>query len=159
MDHSRPLFIYFCLFNTVDSKQKFADDYLDSNRGPLVLEEATLPTEPQPLPNLPNCFCLRSNQIRKLHPFLAKLSFCKNTSIGQRKKEANLSSFYLFGFTFLCGSGQVETKVALGQRFLRLRLQLLSLFSDRQCDQNGQFFKLPCKKITHKWSQNLKCSG
>ena len=32
MDHSQPLFLYFCLFNTIDSKQMFnikdADDWI-----------------------------------------------------------------------------------------------------------------------------------
>ena len=52
MGHSRPLFIYFRLFNTVDNKQmlnKFCQ-WLESNRGPLVLKATALPTEPQPLP-------------------------------------------------------------------------------------------------------------
>ena len=45
-------FLYFRLFNTVDSKQMFNKfcQWLDSNCGPLVLEATTLPTEPQPLP-------------------------------------------------------------------------------------------------------------
>ena len=44
-------FLYFRLFNTVDSKQMFNKfcRWLDSNRGPLVLEATALPTEPQPL--------------------------------------------------------------------------------------------------------------
>ena len=52
MGHSRPLFLYFYLFNTVDSKQTFGKfcRWLDSNRGsPLVSEATALPTEPQPL--------------------------------------------------------------------------------------------------------------
>ena len=45
-------FLYLHLFNTVDSKEMFNKccQWLDSNRGPLVLEVTTLPTEPQPLP-------------------------------------------------------------------------------------------------------------
>ena len=57
MGHSRPLFLYFRLVNTVDSKQikcpiqKFAK-WLDYKREPLVLEETAPPTVPQPLPNV-----------------------------------------------------------------------------------------------------------
>ena len=44
------LLLCFCLFNTVDSKQKMTDikvcRRLDSNRGPLASEATTLPTEP-----------------------------------------------------------------------------------------------------------------
>ena len=52
MDHSRPLFLHFCIFNTVN---KYMPDvkvswWLDSNRWPLALESTALPTEPQPLP-------------------------------------------------------------------------------------------------------------
>ena len=57
--HSRPLFIYFRLFNTVDNKQmlnKFCR-WLESNRGPLVSKAASLPTEPQPLPNTTYLLC------------------------------------------------------------------------------------------------------
>ena len=52
MGHSGPLYLYFCLFNTVDSIQLFNKFcwWLDLNCGPLVLEATTLPTEPQPLP-------------------------------------------------------------------------------------------------------------
>ena len=53
MGHSRPLFLYFRLFNTVDSKQMFhikVCQWLDSNGGPLVSEATTLPTQPQPRP-------------------------------------------------------------------------------------------------------------
>ena len=48
MGHSRPLFLYFSLFNTVDSKQMFNKFcwWLDSNCWPLVLEATALPTEP-----------------------------------------------------------------------------------------------------------------
>ena len=54
MCHSGPLFHYFRLFNTVDSKQLFNKfcRWLDSNRRPLVLEATALPTEPQPLPQI-----------------------------------------------------------------------------------------------------------
>ena len=51
--HSRPLFLYFRLFNTANSKLNIPYRIcwcLDSNRGPLVFEATTLPTEPQPLP-------------------------------------------------------------------------------------------------------------
>ena len=50
MGHSRPLFLYFRLFNTVNSEcsiQIFANDWI--NHGPLELEATVLPTEPQPL--------------------------------------------------------------------------------------------------------------
>ena len=52
--HFRPLFLYFRLFNRVDSKQIFHIKVcrrLDLNRGPLVYEVTALPTESQPLPN------------------------------------------------------------------------------------------------------------
>ena len=52
MVNSRPLLLYFCLFNTVDSKQMFYIQVwqcLDSNHGPLVQETTALPTAPQPL--------------------------------------------------------------------------------------------------------------
>ena len=52
-------FLYFFLFNTVDSKQMFNKfcQWLDSNRGPLVWEVTALPTKPQPLPFFSNlCF-------------------------------------------------------------------------------------------------------
>ena len=52
MVHFRPLFLYFRLFNTVDSKSSiFFCRWLDSNCGPLGLEATALPTVPQPLPN------------------------------------------------------------------------------------------------------------
>ena len=53
MCNSQPLFLYFCLFNTVDSKQMFhikVCQCLDLNRGPLVSEAVALPIEPQSLP-------------------------------------------------------------------------------------------------------------
>ena len=51
LGHSRPLFLHFRLFNTVDSTYKFCQ-WLDSNHEPLVLEATSLPTAPQPLPYL-----------------------------------------------------------------------------------------------------------
>ena len=52
MGHCRPLFLYFRLSNTVDSKQYSIQFFqlLDSSLGPLELEATALPTEPQPLP-------------------------------------------------------------------------------------------------------------
>ena len=52
--HYRPLFIYFCLFITVDSKQNFniilpMTGFESRTSG---LEGAALPTEPQPLPRI-----------------------------------------------------------------------------------------------------------
>ena len=48
------LYIYFRLFDIVDSKQMFNKicRWLDSNHGPLVSEATALPTEPQPLPDI-----------------------------------------------------------------------------------------------------------
>ena len=51
MGHSRPLFLCFCLFNTQLTVNKCSIYInfcrrLDSNRGTLVLEATTLPTEP-----------------------------------------------------------------------------------------------------------------
>ena len=49
MDHSRPQYLYFRLFFTVDSKQMFfikVCQWLDSNHRPLVSEATALPTEP-----------------------------------------------------------------------------------------------------------------
>ena len=57
MGHSQSLFLYFRLFNTVDSKQMFNIsfcEWLDSNHRPLLLEATALPTEPQSLPNALN---------------------------------------------------------------------------------------------------------
>ena len=54
-------FLYFRLFNTIDSTYKFCR-WLDSNRGLLVLEVTTLPTEPQPPINL-TCHCLFSSPL------------------------------------------------------------------------------------------------
>ena len=53
MAHSLPFFLYFRLFNTVESKQMFNKfcQWLVSNLRPLVFEATALPTEPQPLPN------------------------------------------------------------------------------------------------------------
>ena len=51
---SRPLFLYFRLFNTVDGKQMFyikVSQWLDLNCRPRVSEATTLPTEPPPLPD------------------------------------------------------------------------------------------------------------
>ena len=48
MGHSRPLFLYFCLLSTVDSKQMFYIKvclWLDSIHRPLVSEATSLPTE------------------------------------------------------------------------------------------------------------------
>ena len=58
MGHSRPLFLYFRLFNIVDSKMLniMFCWWLNLNREPLELEVTTLPTEPQPLPPSTNCF-------------------------------------------------------------------------------------------------------
>ena len=54
MGHSRPLFLYFHLFNPQLTGNKCSIyiifcQWLDSNRGPLVSEATALPTEPQPL--------------------------------------------------------------------------------------------------------------
>ena len=55
-DHSRPLFLLFLFFNTIQlTVNKCSTKIclcLDSNRGPLVLEATALPIEPQPLPQL-----------------------------------------------------------------------------------------------------------
>ena len=63
MGHSRPLFLYFRLFNTQLTVNKCSIlinfcRWLDSNRGPLVSEATALPTEPQPLLL---CLCLINN--------------------------------------------------------------------------------------------------
>ena len=50
MGHSRALFISFCPFNTVDSKQMFNIISPILTLGSLILEATALPTEPQPLP-------------------------------------------------------------------------------------------------------------
>ena len=51
MGHSWPLFLYFRLFNTIDSKMFniIFCRWQDLNRGPLELEVTGLPNEPQPL--------------------------------------------------------------------------------------------------------------
>ena len=48
MGHSKPLFLYFRLFNSKPFIYKLYW-WQDSNKGPLVSEETTLPTELQPL--------------------------------------------------------------------------------------------------------------
>ena len=56
---ARPLFLYLCLFNIVDSTQMFYIKvwiWLVSNRWPLVSEATALPTEPQPLSKTSNMF-------------------------------------------------------------------------------------------------------
>ena len=55
---SRPLFLYFRLFNTIDSKifNIIFCQWLDSNCGPLDLEATALSTESQPLSYLFRCF-------------------------------------------------------------------------------------------------------
>ena len=53
MGHSRPLFLNFHHFNSVDSKKMFyikVYRWLDWNHGPLVSEATALPSEPQQLP-------------------------------------------------------------------------------------------------------------
>ena len=56
--HSRPLFIYFGLFITVDNKQMFNKilPMTGVNRVPMVLKATALPTEPQPLPHTMDWF-------------------------------------------------------------------------------------------------------
>ena len=49
LDHSRPLFLYFCLLNTVDSKYKMPMTGCEPQS--LVLEVTAQPTELHPLPN------------------------------------------------------------------------------------------------------------
>ena len=44
--HSGPLFVYFRLFNTGDSKQMFNKNFADD----WISKATALPTEPQPLP-------------------------------------------------------------------------------------------------------------
>ena len=56
MGQSRPLFIYFCLFNAVGSKMFNINFcwWLDSNRGHMASGATALPTEPQPVPRYPS---------------------------------------------------------------------------------------------------------
>ena len=61
MGHSRTLFLYFRLFNTQLTVNKWSIyiifcQWLDSNLGPLELEVIALPTEPQPLPRFSNLY-------------------------------------------------------------------------------------------------------
>ena len=50
MGHSRPLFLYFCIFYLNDQFEDKVCQCWDSNRGSLVSEATPLPTEPPPLP-------------------------------------------------------------------------------------------------------------
>ena len=50
MGHSRPLFLYFCIFYLNDQFEDKVCQCWDSNRGSLVSEASPLPTEPPPLP-------------------------------------------------------------------------------------------------------------
>ena len=59
MGHSRPLFQYVRLFNTVGGENNFANDWI----------QTALPTEPQPLPSgLPSCshnrLCQNNNKCK-----------------------------------------------------------------------------------------------
>ena len=58
--HSRSLFSYFHLFNTVDSQKMFILNFkwFDANRKHLVSEATALATEPQPVQSLFLYFCL-----------------------------------------------------------------------------------------------------
>ena len=62
-------FLYFRLFNIVDSKQMFNKfcQWLDSNRGPLVSEATALPTEPQPLPIFRTLYRVTFLQRHRMH--------------------------------------------------------------------------------------------
>ena len=50
MGHSRPLFLYFCIFYLNDQFEDKVCQCWDSNRGSLVSEASPPPTEPPPLP-------------------------------------------------------------------------------------------------------------
>ena len=52
MDHTRPLFLYVRLFNTVFVQLiiNIIRQWLNSKRGSLVSKATALPTEPQPPP-------------------------------------------------------------------------------------------------------------
>ena len=54
MVHSQPLFLYFCLFYLIYNWYIKLCRCWDSNRGSLLLEATTLPTEPPPLPSNTN---------------------------------------------------------------------------------------------------------
>ena len=89
MGHSRTLFPHFRLFFTVGSKQMFyikVCQLMYSNRRPLVLDTAALPTEPQPLPTSSICY-LRFRALFLL-------------ASGDRPK-TNLQIFRLNGLTIL----------------------------------------------------------
>ena len=62
---SRPLFLYFCIFNAVDISSTNVlykiRRRLDLNYGSLVLEATSLATEPQPLHYITSKFALKPN--------------------------------------------------------------------------------------------------
>ena len=104
MGHSRPLFLYFRLFNTVDSKMFYINFcwWRDSNHGPLELEASALPTEPQPLPVKGNFICYVSvlNFIRSFFSscfitslrIVSLLSFANNNSGSNNSNSSSSNS-------------------------------------------------------------------
>ena len=59
MGHSRPLFSFIFVFSMQMTVGKCSINFcrwLDSNRGSLDIVIDSLPTEPQPLPNISHCF-------------------------------------------------------------------------------------------------------
>ena len=87
MGHSRPLFLYFNRFNTVDSKQMLIKDFqwMDSNHRSPVSEATALPTETQPLPY--------QNLFLRWHVLPVNLCFVYNGSPFVTKRNKLINEF------------------------------------------------------------------
>ena len=90
MGHSRPLFFFIFVFSiqlTVKIVQYQFCRWLDSNRGPLMLQATALPTEPQPLPG-------RKFLDSNLATILSEKTFIvRMRDFKQRKVKSNCLSF------------------------------------------------------------------
>ena len=93
MGHTRPLFLYFRLFNTVVNI--IFCWWQDSNYGPLELEATALPNGPQPLPNKDN-LCPSIFQPFWLVGNLSFQSDCLKTSIDLHSNFQCNSTLYSF---------------------------------------------------------------
>ena len=130
MGHSRPLFLYFRLFNAIYSKHMFNIIFCrwqDSNLRPLVSEETALPTEPLTISNNFDCtfwsniFKLTRLTVDTNRAALTWPTFCRcrrRPSRGQiqpqlrSNRNSNFTKSVLFIFRMVegCDSHQANTK-------------------------------------------------
>ena len=93
MSHSRPIFLHFRLFNTVDSKQMF---YIKVCQWTTDFENDALPNEPQPLPYLLHCLEQYFNK-KYISIYILSSLFCFNSSLFfVRKIWVKAGLFYRF---------------------------------------------------------------